>query len=208
MPLDAITRTILEHYTAQPPRTEDAWYGPWTTILTSFFPPTHGYLVTPQQRLLNDDQSHIPDFIIEVVKISTPPLVFRTILIVKIKNTQHWPNGIQALKRQLGRQTDAAFAGTARDKVYWIGAIGPHWQYGERTDEGGVVQELSRWHDTIHDFASFKSSFSSLRLSVSLDMFTQAGTSLIIFRIAFEGMYCMIVSFPSPLENRSRSATT
>ena len=155
MPLDAITRTILEHYTAQPPRTEDAWYGPWTTILTSLFPTTHGYLVTPQQRLPNDDQSHIPDFIIEVVKISTSPLALRTVLIVEIKNTQHWPNRIQALKRQLGRQTDAAFAGTARDKVYWIGAIGPHWQYGEKIDDGGMVQELIKWHDTIHDLASF-----------------------------------------------------
>src|SRR5712675_2570690 len=195
MLLDAVTRAILEHYTAQPPRTEDAWYGPWTAILTSLFPITHGYLVTPQQRLPNDDQSHIPDFIIEVVKISTSPLALRTVLIVEIKNTQHWPNRIQALKRQLGRQTDAAFAGTARDKVYWIGAIGPHWQYGERTDEGGMVQELIKWHDTIHDFASFKSSFSSLRLSVGLDMFIQAGTSLIIFRIAFESMYCTSVSF-------------
>ena len=60
MLLDAVTRAILEHYTAQPPRTEDAWYGPWTAILTSLFPITHGYLVTPQQCLPIDDQNHIP----------------------------------------------------------------------------------------------------------------------------------------------------
>ncbi|TFK25314.1 hypothetical protein FA15DRAFT_693915 [Coprinopsis marcescibilis] len=126
------------NYTAHPPRTEDAWYGPWTTILTSLFPPTQGYLVSPQQRLPADDQDGIPDFIFEVVKLSTAPLTFRT-----------------NLKRQLTRQTDAAFAGTAKEKVYWIGAIGPHWQYDENFDGGGAVQELIDWHNTIHDLASF-----------------------------------------------------
>jgi hypothetical protein len=155
MQLDAITRAVLEHYTAHPPRTEDAWYGPWNAILASLFPSTQGYLVSPQQRLPSDDQSHIPDFVIEVVKLSTPPLTLRTVLIVKIMNTQHWPSGIQALRRQLGRQTNAAFAGTARDKVYWIGAIGPRWQYGEKIDDGGAAQELTEWHDTTHDLVSF-----------------------------------------------------
>jgi len=174
MPLDAITRAVLEHHTAQLPRTEDAWYGPWTTILTSLFPTTHGYLVSPQQRLPSDDQGHIPDFITEVVKLSTPPLTFRTVLIVKIKNTQHWPSGIQALKRQLGRQTDAAFAGTAGDKLYWIGAIGPHWQYGEKVYDGGKVQELIEWHDTIHDLASFNDLQALVQLVAALCEF---GTS-------------------------------
>ena len=117
MQLDAITRAVLEHYTAQPPRTEDAWYGSWNAILASLFSSTQGYLVSPQQRLPNDDQSHIPDFVIEVVKLSTHPLTLRTVLIVKIRNTQHWPSGIQALRRQLGRQTDVAFAGTTGQGV-------------------------------------------------------------------------------------------
>lgn len=168
MLLDAITRAVLEHYTEQPPRTEDAWYGPWTTILTSLFPSTQGYIVTPLQRLASDDQSHIPDFIFGVVKLSTPPLTFRTVLIVKIKNTQHWPRGIPALRCQLGRQTDAAFEGTAGDKVYWIGAIGPHWQYGEKIDDGGAVEELIEWHDTIHDLASFNDLQALVRLVEAL----------------------------------------
>ena len=39
--------------------------------------------------------------------------------------------------------------------MYWIGAIGPHWQYGEKIDDSQMVCELSGWHDTIHDFVSF-----------------------------------------------------
>jgi hypothetical protein len=75
MPFDAITRTVLEYYTAHPPATEDVWYGPWTTILTT------------------------PDLVIEVVKLSTAPLAFRIVLIVEIKNSQPWQSGIQALQR-------------------------------------------------------------------------------------------------------------
>ena len=62
-----ITRTVLEYYTAHPPATEDVWYSPWTTILTTLFPSTQGYIVTPQRRLPDDPESHIPDFVIEVV---------------------------------------------------------------------------------------------------------------------------------------------
>ncbi|KAF8554795.1 hypothetical protein OG21DRAFT_1603252 [Imleria badia] len=155
MPLDMITRTVLEYYTAHPPATEDVWYGPWTTILTTLFPSTQGYIVTPQRRLPNDPESHIPDFVIEVVKLSTPPITFRTVLIVKIKNSQHWQSGIGALERQLGRQTDAAFAGTAHTKVCWIATIGPHWRYGEKDDNGQDPQPLIDWHHTTHDQASF-----------------------------------------------------
>jgi len=174
MPLDAFTRALLEHHTAQAPSTEDAWFGPWNTILTSLFPSTQGYLVNPQERLPIDGQNHIPNFlIIEVIKVSTPPLTgrgltYRTVLIVEIKNTQHWPSGIQTLKRQLGMQADAAFSGTARDKVYWIGAIGPHWQYGEKIDEGGEVQEFIRWHETTHDSESFNDLQALVQLVVAL----------------------------------------
>ena len=128
MPFDAVTRAVLEHFTTEPPRTEDAWYGPWITILTTLFPSTQGYIITPQRR--------IPDFVIEVVKMGAAPLIFRTVLIAKIRNSQHWEDGVPALERQLNRQLDAAFAGTAHSKVYWIGAIGPHWRYGEKLDEG------------------------------------------------------------------------
>jgi hypothetical protein len=158
MPFDVITRTVLEYYTAHAPATEDVWYGPWTTILTTFFPSTQGYIVTPQRRPPDDPESHIPDFIIEVAKLSsTAPLTFRTVLIVKVKNSQHWQSeyGIQALQRQLNRQTDAAFAGTAHTKLYWIGTIGPHWRYGEREDNGQDLRPLIDWHHTTHDQASF-----------------------------------------------------
>jgi hypothetical protein len=155
MPFDVITRTVLEHYTVHPPATEDVWYGPWTTILTTLFPSTQGYIVTPQRRLPDDPESYIPDLIIEVVKLIPSPLTFRTVLVVKVKNTQHWQSGIPALERQLNRQTDASFAGTAYSKVYWIGTIGPHWRYGEREDNGQDLHPLIDWHHTTHDQASF-----------------------------------------------------
>lgn len=100
MPFDVITRTALEYYTAHPPATEDVWYGPWIAILTTLFPSTQGYIVTPQRRLPpppdDDAESHIPDLVIEVVTLSlrlstaAPParpggLTFRTVLIVKVK---------------------------------------------------------------------------------------------------------------------------
>jgi hypothetical protein len=155
MPFDIVTRTVLEYYTTNPPATEDVWYGPWNTILTTLFPSAQGYIVTPQRRLPDDPESHIPDFIIEVVKMSTAPLTFRSVLIAKIKNSQHWEYGIPALQRQLNRQTDAAFAGTAHSKVYWIGTIGPHWRYGEKENDEHDVRPLINWHHTTHDKASF-----------------------------------------------------
>ncbi len=57
----------------------------WITILTTLFPSAQGYIVTLQRRLPDDPECHIPDFIIEVVKLSAAPLTFGTVLIVKIK---------------------------------------------------------------------------------------------------------------------------
>ena len=155
MSFDVVTRTVLEYYTMHPPATKDVWYGPWNTILTSLFPSTEGYIVTPQRHPPDDSDSHIPDFIIQVVKLSTAPLIFRTVLIVEIKNSQRWESGIPALVRQLNRQTDAAFAGTAHTKVYWIGTIGPNWRYGKKENNGRDLQALIGWHHTTHDQASF-----------------------------------------------------
>ena len=156
MPFDVITRSVLEYYTAHPPRTEDVWYGPWNVILMTLFPATQGYIVTPQCRVPDDSGSYIPDFVIEVVKLSMPPLTFRTVLIVEFKNTQHWPNGIGSLERQIDRQIDASFAGTAHTKVYWISTIGPHWKYGYKDDDGQDPVPLIEWHETTHDDDSYQ----------------------------------------------------
>jgi hypothetical protein len=106
------------------------------------------------------NESHTPAF--EVLKLtSSSPLTFRTVLFLEVKNTNQWPTGIPALERQLTSKTDAAFAGiaaafagTVYDKVYWIGAIGPHWRYGEK-DDGQDPVPLIDWHDTIHDAVSY-----------------------------------------------------
>jgi len=60
--------------------------------------------------------------------------------------------------RQIGLQADAAFAGTAVEKVYWIGIIGPHWRYGEKEgdiDNGRDPKPLIAWHHVTHDQASY-----------------------------------------------------
>lgn len=154
---DLTTRALLEHFTQNRPSSESGWYGPWTTILTQLFPSAQGHVVTPQQTLWNEStvQHSIPDLVIEVLKMTSPPLNLRTVLIVEIRNTQHWPSGISALDVSLGRQLDMAYSGSAVGKVYWIGVIGPHWRYGEKEDDGQKAEPLIEWHDTTHDQSSF-----------------------------------------------------
>ncbi|KAF7785101.1 hypothetical protein Agabi119p4_1266 [Agaricus bisporus var. burnettii] len=151
---DLVTRSVLGHYTTNPPSSEDHWYGPWNAILTVLFPTAQGYIVTPQRRI-PDESDHIPDFVVEVVKIVSPPMQLRTVLIVKIKNSQHWEAGIPALERQILRQTDASFSGTAVSQVYWIGVIGPHWRYGIKEDDGQDAVPLIDWHHVTHDQDSY-----------------------------------------------------
>jgi hypothetical protein len=156
MSFDITTRAVLEKYTNYPPRTEDAWYGLWNTILTTLFPSNQGYVVTPQRRAAEGSQIGWPGFLIEVAKLSAPPVTLRTVLIIQIKNSQNWELGDGALMRQIRIQTDLAFAGTATKKVYWIGIIGPHWKYGEMEYEGQDLRPMIEWHDVTHDEASYR----------------------------------------------------
>ncbi|KAJ6590376.1 hypothetical protein B0H10DRAFT_1961061 [Mycena sp. CBHHK59/15] len=158
------TVIVLKHFTAHPPATADRWhmlppcphFCLMLFILKALFPEDADFIVTPQQRIPDDSESHIPDLVIEVVKLTqAADVTFRTVLIVKIKNSQHWPRGIPALDRQVSRHTDAAFAGTAHSKVYWIGALGPHWRYGINEDGGQPPVPLIPWHDVTHDDASY-----------------------------------------------------
>ena len=118
-------------------------------------------MVNPHRRgIAGKSESRIPAF--EVLKLtSSSPLIFRTVLILEVENTNQWPTVIPALEQQLKSQTDFAFSGTdttyvgtVYDKLYWIGAIGPHWRYGEK-DDGEDPVPLIDWHDTIHDAASY-----------------------------------------------------
>jgi len=85
---DPILRTVLEHYATTRPSTEDHWYGPWISILTTLFPTSQGYLILPQRRITEDSQSPIHDFVIEVAKLATSPFQLRTVLVVKARNNQ------------------------------------------------------------------------------------------------------------------------
>ena len=161
MPFDEVTCKLLAHYTAHPPSTVDQWYGPWNTILTTLFPPTAGYVVTPQRKdyIEHSALSHIPDFILEVTKVDELNLNMRVVLIFEVKNSQHSLNTIDQLFRQLDRQISRVFLDNACDKMYWIAAIGSHWVYGVKEDglDGGSheLTPLIKWHDTVHDDASF-----------------------------------------------------
>jgi hypothetical protein len=159
MPLPELTRQVLQYYTTNNAPMESVWYGPWTTILTSLFPAADGYHVTPQMKLVDEDdnESTIPVFIIEVSRATEPGgLRLQVVLIVKVKNYQHWPEGIVRLFVQIGKQANSAFAQTARGRLYWIAVIGPHWRYGIKEDDGQFeLSPLIPWHHTTHDDASF-----------------------------------------------------
>ena len=124
------------------------WY-PWSTILNSLFPAADDFQVTPK---LFD-----PYFIFEVsraTELGDPPL--QVVLIVKVKNNQHWPEGETQLFVQICRQANSAFAQSARGKLYWIAMIGPHWRYGIKEDDGRLeLSPLIPWYHTTHDDASF-----------------------------------------------------
>jgi hypothetical protein len=107
-----------------------------------------------------------PDLFYEVAKVTITPgpespgpiLLFRTVLVVEIKDPRYLDHGKEALLQQLRRETDLAFSGiterTAERKLYWIGAIASHWMYGEKEDNGQDVMPLIKWHDTTFDDSS------------------------------------------------------
>ena len=70
----------------------------WNTILTTLFPSAQGYVVIPHRPLPDDFY-----LIIEVMKISTTPFTRQCVLIVEIKNSQHWEYGLPELQRQTTR---------------------------------------------------------------------------------------------------------
>ena len=85
----------------------------------------------------------------------------RIVVIVAVMHYPDWQVGVPFLEAEINRRADAAFSrraggtvrGVAISKLYWIGAIGPHWQYGVK-DEGQELKPLIAWHDTTHDKAS------------------------------------------------------
>ncbi|KAF5347940.1 hypothetical protein D9756_010122 [Leucocoprinus leucothites] len=117
MSFDITTRTLLEHYTNAPPRTTDVWYGTWISILTTLFPSSQGYVVTPQHRIAEDAEVHILNLFIQVAKPWTIPVTLRIVLIVEIKNSQHWESGKTALMRQIELKTDVGFVGAVVNRV-------------------------------------------------------------------------------------------
>lgn len=154
--LDAVTEAYFVELTRSNPENESRWYGPWIALLGQVFPPAQGYIVRPQMTSADSvGLEHKLDFVLELVKIVSPPFEARTVLIVEIKNTNRWPKDINRVDQQLERYASAAFDTTARDTVYCISSIGPHWRLSKKEDDGQGLQYLTEWHSPIHDKASF-----------------------------------------------------
>lgn len=149
------TRSMLEHYTTNTPQNEIEWYGPWIGILLTFFTSGKGYLTTPR-RCMGEEGQVGGGLIIEVDKLSIPSHTYRTVLILKIKNTHRWDDGIPDLDRQIAEWAELSFTKRAVEKVYWIEVIGPHWRYGIKHNDGQNPHPLIPWHHVTHDHASFE----------------------------------------------------
>jgi hypothetical protein len=168
MGFDRFTCTLLEQYTTHSPHAVEVWYSPWMTILTTLFPISKGYVVTPRRRADDDPSGQIPDLVVEVATFTLPPAapaIFRTVLIVQIKN---WDQRKEDLIQQIGRQSDLEFLGTAACRLYWIGVVGPRWVYGEKEDNGQDLKPLIEWHDVTHDDASYRDLLRLAELVASL----------------------------------------
>jgi hypothetical protein len=78
----------------------------------------------------------------------------RTVLVVKIMNHQFWEAGQDALMEHIKQQTKAELVDKARERVYWIGVIRPHWRYGVMVNGEEDPTPLIPWHHATHDDAS------------------------------------------------------
>jgi hypothetical protein len=169
--------SLLEQITAQTPSTEepDIWYGPWNTILSTLFPVGERYMVSPShKRHIERDAfgtGRYSDLIMEIVKVidGSDPNLDKTVLIFQIKNSCHWERGKEALMQDIAQQADDAFSElrTPGQKVYWIGAIGPRWIYGD-IEDGQDPRPLIEWHDVTHDEASYRDFLNLVELVTSL----------------------------------------
>jgi hypothetical protein len=102
-------------------------------------------------------QPPVPDFSIEVTKMSNQPLLLTTVLVVKIRGSAYWESdeGKDGLMQLIRIYMEDAVEGSEEIKVYWIGAIRPHWRYGKREGENQDPRPMIPWHDVIHDNASY-----------------------------------------------------
>lgn len=72
--------------------------GQWNSILSALLSASKGYLVG------------FTNFAYEISKlISSKPLQTRTVLVIEIKNSQHWQAGIPSLEKRINRLADAAW---------------------------------------------------------------------------------------------------
>jgi hypothetical protein len=158
---DATLCTLLENFTTSPPQDKTQWYKLWNAILLTSFP---RYIVTPLHRTAGDSKHTRSRYLLfEVSKLTKLPVESRsrTVLIVAVMHSPgpDWRTGIPLLETEINRQADIAFrggvGGPAISKVYWVGVLGPHWQYGVKEDNGRELSPSIAWHDTTHDQASY-----------------------------------------------------
>ncbi|KAJ6515342.1 hypothetical protein C8R45DRAFT_1139536 [Mycena sanguinolenta] len=135
-PLSPSFVALLQYYTTNPPPTVDEWYGPWTGILSTIFKIEDRFIVT-------HGEGYHTDFIIKVARMTqiSPPIL-RTVLILEIKNTEHWESGRISLDRLITKQTDAAFSDSAHNKS--SGTPPPHVLAFSSAFDGVVNENLHK----------------------------------------------------------------
>lgn len=98
MSLDAATRDILEKRTRFAPNPLN-WSGSWLSILSKLFPISQSYSICPHKR----NGAH-GDLIMDVAKDapseSPTERSLRILLVVDIKDPQHWYSGKEKLLQQ------------------------------------------------------------------------------------------------------------
>jgi hypothetical protein len=159
MSLPKLTRDLLQQYTDNPPPDDSLWWGPWNGILFTLFVPIDDVFVMPHHRELYSQVQPIPAFLVgRYIKPESRgvPFRYRPLVIVDIMNDQYWGSGHDSLMMQsIKHQIKTEFADGGREKVYWIGVIGPRWRYGVQREDDQEPTPLIPWHDVTHDDASY-----------------------------------------------------
>jgi len=111
----------------------------------------------PYRRKLSQipQAQRIPTFLVGIMD-GTSLDDIRIVLVVNIMNHQFWESGEDALMDHIKHQTKAGLVDNAREGVYWIGVIGPHWRYGVMVDGEEDPTPLIPWHHVTHDDASYQ----------------------------------------------------
>lgn len=156
MKFDDTTVSLLKKYSyGSGGSTGIDWYTAWNAILNALFPTSKGFMVQPWSRCSADYTVH---------KVHQEPTRLRITIVLKvyIRNKHVWPHDARGLSRLIDREMQTAYKDTMKDVVYWIAAIGQHWQYGKKLNErkhgleADTTIPLIDWQHKCHTQAAYR----------------------------------------------------